>query len=350
MIKETKKFVNNGYWGYFFKQKSLPLVVVFSYRDLAKGKFSHFSYFKNSPYNVLFLNSHDNNWYQNGIEGLGSSHNKTITKLQNVIDEFEPTFTTFFGFSMGGYGAVLYSCFLKPNKVVSLAPELDLKLDFSRSLGNLQDKPILGENLAELLLNNSVSYIHIIWGDMEPIDLYFFSKYKNIINGEISFILGCAHYVSSFLNSTNELDSLISSLPYPERYELPEQYTVKFNEEFTFTAISTLFKAINLYKYKKFKDSIKLLYSIESSFNLWAPYWWYLGRNYIRTKEYNKAKIYFQKALNIQNDNVYFLFDFANTLRLQNDKEQAIEILNSLISKPFVGHRAKKMLTRIENK
>lgn len=348
MIKEKKGFVDNGYWGYYFRQKNLPLVVVFGFRDLDKGKFPHFSYFRNSECNVLFLNSHENNWYQNGIEGLGDSHNETIESLRDIIEKFEPSLTTFFGFSMGAYGAILYSCFLKPTKVVALSPELDLKLEHSRSLENLGQKTLLGENLAELLLENSISDIHILCGDMEPIDLYFYAKYKNIINGEITFIKGCAHYVTIFLSHEKEFDSLISSLSQNKRYELPSKYKVEHKKELSFEDADIFFTSVNLHKNKEFQDSIELFFRIEESFKEWAPFWWHYGRSYLKVKDYNKAKVCFENALNIQDDNGYFLFDLANTFRLDKNKEKAIEILSSIIQKPFVGKRAEKLIAKIK--
>lgn len=348
MIQEKKGFVDNGYWGYYFREKNLPLVVVFGFRDLEKGKFPHFSYFRNSECNVLFLNSHDNNWYQNGIEGLGNSHEETIERLKDVIKKFESSIVTFFGFSMGAYGAILYSCFLNPTKVVALAPELDLKLDFSRSLENLGQKPLLNENLIELLSNNLVSDIHILCGDMEPIDLYFYTKYKDVINGEVTFIKGCAHYVSIFLSNENEFKSLIDSLPQLNRYKLPQKYQVKQDESLSFEHAGMLFEAVNLYKHKKFKESLELFIFIESSFEEWAPFWWHFGRSYLKVKEFDKAKNCFNKAIMIQSDNEYFLFDLANSFRLENSADKAIEILSSISQKPFVGKRAQKLISKIK--
>lgn len=348
MIEEKKGFVDNGYWGYYFRKKNLPLVVVFGFRDLDKGKFPHFSYFRNKECNVLFLNSHENNWYQNGIEGLGRSHDETIESLRDIIEKFEPSLTTFFGFSMGAYGAILYGCFLHPDKIVALSPELDLKLEYSRSLENLGEKPLLGENIAELLSNNPVSDIHIICGDLEPIDLYFYAKYKNIINGEITFIKGCAHYVTIFLSHEKEFEFLIDSLSQNERYELPSKYKVEHKKEFSLEHADIFFQSVNLHKDKKFEESIELFLSIEDVFKEWAPFWWHFGRAYLRAKEFEKAKVCFEKALNLHDDNGYFLFDMANALRLDKSKEKAIEILNSITQKPFVGKRAEKLIDKIK--
>lgn len=349
MIKESEEFVNNGYWGYYFRAKHLPLVVVFGFRDLEKGKFSHFSYFRNTKYNVLFLNSHENNWYQSGIEGLGSTHEETLSSLKEIIKEFEATLITFFGFSMGAYGAILYSCFLHPTKVVALAPEFDLKLDFSRSLENLGEKPLLKQDLTKLLQNNIVSDIHVLCGDIEAIDLYFYAKYKDVINGSFTFIKGCAHYVTSFLHSENEFDTMITSLPTLNRYELPSKYVLDHIDDLSLEDAAAFLRAENLYKYKKFKESVELFSTIEASFKEWGPFWWHFGRSYLKSKEYEKAKECFKRAIDIQEENPYFLFDLANAFRLNNEQDKALEILNSISEKQFVGDRAKRLIAKIKS-
>ena len=161
MLNSKNKYVNHGYWAYSFKKKDIPLVVVFAYRNVDNNRIPHFSYFKEKTYNILCLNCADNNWFQNGVDGLGTSHNETIAKLSNLINDFHPSYTIFFGFSMGAYGALLYSSYLKPNRVIALSPELDLKLDYSRSLEDLAGKNLLHENLALLLENNKETDIQI---------------------------------------------------------------------------------------------------------------------------------------------------------------------------------------------
>lgn|GEM_PF-5081343 len=321
--------------------------MVFSFRELPEGNFSHFSYFNKKTHNVVFLNCVDNGWFQTGVADFGATHEATLARLQELIDAFEPNHIAFFGFSMGGYGAILYACHLKPDKVVALAPELELNLPFSRSLENLREKPLLGENITQLLSENSHSDFHIIWGDMEPIDLYLATKYRPHIHGRISFIFGCNHYITTFLRNNNQLKPLFNSLVSSEQYSLPEKYRVESIEEFSFDAARVLFDSVNAYKEGKFMDSVERLSVLDMIFQDWAPYWWYLGRTYVKLKNYGMAEHSFRRALDIQADNVYYLFDFANILQLQNNKESAIQILNRLINQPMIGKRAERLLARL---
>ena len=74
--------------------------------------------------NGLFLRSNRATWYLEPLESLGETVIEVCDTINNFIKTKEHIKTvTLAGFSMGGWAALLYSTWIKCNKVVATAPQ-----------------------------------------------------------------------------------------------------------------------------------------------------------------------------------------------------------------------------------
>ena len=84
--------------------------------------------FKDVPQNVVFLNCLENSWYLDGIPALGDSIEEATAGLQELLDHLGigQTRKTFWGGSMGGFGAVVYGALMNAELIVATGAELEL--------------------------------------------------------------------------------------------------------------------------------------------------------------------------------------------------------------------------------
>lgn len=103
-------------------------IVSFSAIQCPPGKFFTSRIFTGIPQNVVFLNCPGNAWYLDGIPGLGSSIEEAAAGLRSVLEQLgiSATRKTFWGGSMGGFGAVLYGALCDADIIVATGAELTL--------------------------------------------------------------------------------------------------------------------------------------------------------------------------------------------------------------------------------
>jgi len=174
MIQESTYFK-------FQKGASNDLVVAFSAATVPKGKFSFSNILVSCEANVLYLNCPDNTWYLNDVEKKGDAISYYKNVISNCIKEQGITYTTFFGGSMGAYGALLYGCLLKADEIHCLGLEYQLFLEHSNSRKYFINKPsCLIPNLDLLLSESSFKNLYIYYGERALIDLYQASLVPNL--------------------------------------------------------------------------------------------------------------------------------------------------------------------------
>ena len=141
---------------------------------------------------------------------------------------------------------------------------------------------------------------------------------------------------------------MIDSLPKSENYVLPQKYTVEPINVYSEVDAFKFYNAYNLFNDKQYNDAIEQYNELTNAFQTWAPYWWHLGRSYMKTRLFSQAEESLKISLEIQPDNAYYWFDLGNLLYLQKKNDKAISLLSNIVNKPMVGNRAKKLLDRIK--
>ena len=118
----------------FIDRSSDTLIVAFSAISTPRGKFGYYDVLADVPDSVLFLNCPGNQWYLDGVPGLGSDLDSTVRSIERVAVNAGASRITMLGSSMGGYGAALYGSMLGEGvRVLATGAEVILNLGSSNS-------------------------------------------------------------------------------------------------------------------------------------------------------------------------------------------------------------------------
>jgi len=71
----------------------------------------------------IFIRDLDQCWYQNGLQSISNNVYSTAEYIKNQIKCINARRVFFVGNSMGGYAAILFSCFVRGVDVIAFAPQ-----------------------------------------------------------------------------------------------------------------------------------------------------------------------------------------------------------------------------------
>lgn len=120
--------------------KKNNLIVTFAPLNTPQYVYNTLDMFYGGDESRLIINDHDSNWYLGAIDGLGNGYNAIFQELSLILKALKPSFSSFFGISMGAYAALLYGSSLNAKRIAAYNPELTLMLKNSRSLNNMTTK------------------------------------------------------------------------------------------------------------------------------------------------------------------------------------------------------------------
>ncbi|KAA0916019.1 tetratricopeptide repeat protein [Aquicoccus porphyridii] len=238
------------------------LLVLISATGTKPGRFNLWKYADILPCHKLYLRAPTNDWYQQGVPGLGADFKETAENIRRLAAgcRAEKIYTC--GSSMGGYGAILFGLELDAS-VLAFSPEIVLKLPFSRSYkmmpeGVQMTAPDLRQKLAA-----AQSPVVIYTGEMDPVDLYCAATVRNLPSVQIVTFRDDEHTVMRTLFQTDRLETTLREfvedkpLPtimekgsaldiagYPRSFYRGWQYFLKKEDDL---AIKELRKAIAAY-------------------------------------------------------------------------------------------------------
>lgn len=198
--------------------KSDELLIVFSAINTPEKKFTGYSIFKQYPRNILFLNC-ENDWYINGIKGLGKSVDETVKQIKKIIGtEFDYVSNIItFGGSMGGYGALLYGALLNANCSIGMGAEtiLGIYLGISRQFIYQHGKPNLKQ-----IISDSESLFYIFYGERCFYDMLCAQSINSLDNVIIQTVRDKFHPLPAFIDSKYGLNTVINSYFSGEKFQL----------------------------------------------------------------------------------------------------------------------------------
>lgn len=184
------------------------LLVLLSATGTKPGRFNLWKYADLLPCHTLYVRVPTNDWYQQGVPGLGADLRETIENIQRLAAgcQAEKIYTC--GSSMGAYGAILFGLELDA-PVLAFSPEIVLNLPFSRSYkmipnGVKMTVPDLREKLA-----SAKSPVVIYTGEMDPVDLYCAAMLRNHPHVRIVTFRDDEHTVMRTLFQTDRLDATL---------------------------------------------------------------------------------------------------------------------------------------------
>lgn len=162
---------------YIANQASSHLVVTFASINFRSGKYSTYSTFDGIKANRLILNDSQSQWYKDGVDGFAANFEQMQQELERLIASTNVTNKTFYGMSMGAYGAIFFGSLIQANSIIAINPETRLL-----ELGSRSAEHVNGEHPHKDLLDSLRRYkghLKILFSQSDPIDQQSFSYLKN---------------------------------------------------------------------------------------------------------------------------------------------------------------------------
>lgn len=195
------------------------LVVVFSPVNVQPGVYSMWKTMDGQRVHLLFVNDKDNGWYQQGIEGLGTSIEDTAATIRRWADALGASEIVTLGNSMGGYGALLYGAHLNC-RALAFGAETVLRLPGSRS-ALLMPKALKARfpNLRDALAKSKTQATLCI-GEADLTDLVAGKNVSGLPNVDVISVRGVGHAAPDFLGGLFGFHAVIRT--YLKTGKLPE--------------------------------------------------------------------------------------------------------------------------------
>lgn len=109
------------------------LLVSFSSLSIPEYKYNTLDYWYGSDSSRLIVNDAACQWYLKGVFGLGAHVDAVASGIKQVYQASGAKELSCYGVSMGGYGAALYGCLLKADRILAFNAETKLLRPNSRS-------------------------------------------------------------------------------------------------------------------------------------------------------------------------------------------------------------------------
>ena len=164
----------NSFFNYIDKGSDRT-IIVFSAANTPGGKFSFYRSSIASKYNIIFLNTQNNDWYLHGIPGLKNIAN-SIATIEKVLKNFtlEQKMVITWGGSMGAFASVHYGSLLKKvTHIFAFGPELELGILHGNAYRFINDSKV---DIYTEIKNNKQKNYQIFCGANDYIDMLGLSK------------------------------------------------------------------------------------------------------------------------------------------------------------------------------
>jgi hypothetical protein len=207
---------------------SKKLIVSFSHVDMPMFKFSQTRVLDALDSDTLFLNCPGNEYYLNGIPGIGSSFSRSIDALGNFIRRHAYNDVTFIGNSMGAYGALVYGLELGA-RVIAFAPEVILGIPGGASSKKMRNATLRNGALQNfidraLLYRDCTEKLYIVYGELDFADVTCGAFLQKRFGIPVYAIKNAPHSVAPYIEQIIGLRKMAFSLlnDAPE-YLLPSE-------------------------------------------------------------------------------------------------------------------------------
>ncbi|AKP00204.1 Tetratricopeptide repeat protein (plasmid) [Marinovum algicola DG 898] len=278
-------------------------LILLSATGTKPGSFNLWKHADALPYHKLYLRVPINDWYQQGVPGLGADPEETYASIRRLIEGTGAEKVYTIGSSMGAYGALLFGHELDAS-VLAFSPEIVLDLPFSRSSKMIpgdvtRTVPDLRERLAA-----AERPVFIYTGEMDPVDLYCAAMIRKLSNINIVTFRDDEHTVMRTLFHTERLIPTIRA----------------FVEDQPLPSIMEKGNALNFAAY---------------------PRHFYRGWQYFQNKQDDIAEEEFQKALKAYPVSARVNFFMARILLRRGEAAKAREhaALAVAMTPNFIEHR-----------
>lgn len=189
------------------------LLVAFSHRDMPAGEFSQYRILQDLPYARLFVNCPPHTWYLDGIPPFGTTVAETAAGIRREAARRGARRIACFGFSMGGYAALVYGPRIGADAVMAFSAEALIGTPFGRSEEHLNGRPCTQPTLvADGLARFDPARVLALAGEEEAIDILQALLIARDTPVEPRLLARCEHGTVPFLHERKLLIPLIRAL------------------------------------------------------------------------------------------------------------------------------------------
>jgi len=222
------------------------LVVVFSSLDkhrVENGKYDLYSLTKNHEFSTLLVRDVDNTWYNNQMKSKTSVN--LLEDLRSVISNYKSVL--FFGFSMGGFGAIYFGARLRVKNIISLCPQAFIALEKMRAigdtrfLGSITDiRDIVVDDLGKISRHQDTSIV-VYYSGIESLDGVHAIYLQKNIGADVVRLSNISHSALSVFNYFGITHKIIlSCFGIVKKYDLLEDINSKISDRSFVLAISNI--------------------------------------------------------------------------------------------------------------
>lgn len=247
------------------------LVIVFSSKDPDRKinqKYDLFSLIKNEDYSVLLVRDLNNTWYQGKFSPSCFGPQQLADELRNISKNYRKVLS--FGFSMGGYAAILLGRKIAADNIIAISPQVligekeNIQLGDYRFLNDFRkiEKDFNNQIIRDLTKvdRESNSEIDIIYSELEKTDILHAKFFAQHLFCKLFPLEKVSHSALSVLNYFGITKAIISS-----KFEKNEFNLSKNLEKILFFRHHKII--IRKIRYNKIKSNIKIWFLIKNNSN-----------------------------------------------------------------------------------
>ncbi|MDQ6433009.1 tetratricopeptide repeat protein [Mesorhizobium sp. LHD-90] len=300
-------------------------LVVFLTAALGQGTptntFNYWGAGNTLPVHRIFVtNGPRNEWYQDGIPGLGSSVPDTLSTLTQWGRHFGVEETLFVGTSMGAYGAILFGAQMNA-RVLAFGPETTIMLPSSRSEKMIHRDTTVRYPSLHAMIKNSSRPVTVFCSERDPIDLYCMSLAKDLPNYVARPMRWASHGVAGHLHNRKRLVPLLNNfIEGTPLGPMPEDGNILDRRGFA----EAFYKLHVAHTKGEWKAAAKIASGLSEGNSQSDHVYVLLGQSLIKLDRYEEALQAFSTANAILPDTREILFFIGSTYRLLRDYDQAL--------------------------
>lgn len=276
---------------------SKVVILVFSHTNYPPGKFAMTNVTEELAATRVYVNCHENSWYQEGIGNTTSSIDETVELLREILSELRPDRIICTGMSMGGYAALLFGLLLEVDEILAFTSEVLIGERYARSYysNDLRKYDYRYKSLATLMRQNNKTQVYCVYGIYDLIDLSLLWSISDVVtNNNLYHILFASgnHQVTRRFDMSKVLKVFLEK----RKIESSDDIYFQFDNE---PGIFMLYRELKLFMDEKNYQSIyDLLIECDYTANH-SELCLYLGIACLELKKTKEAKSFFETCVKL---------------------------------------------------
>ena len=331
------------------KKGATSTILAFSSVGTKRGTFTFYKTFENIEANVIFVNDYKSHWYTNGTPDFSSEY-EFEKYIKDKLAELDTKKLFAFGSSMGGYAAMKYGSIFEADGIISMCPEVELSMPFSKSISKIPTLKGAGD-LSRLKFKNPKK-VYLFSGNDDFVDYYSSIKLKEK-NPDLSLTIlnNMPHVIAATIHEKVDLSILAKNLFFDNNETLLSQ--IGHNKIVDYQVAQEIRLFIEKVRLEKITDLSykKSLIKTALDFPEWALVQYYSYLIFKAEKDVVKQEEYLLKTLQAKKKHTTARLDLAKLYFTQGELYKALDHLLILKEHKFsfsCGELLYKTLVKLE--